>query len=212
LITLAAAISSPVPSGPASATLYGAPDGTLYYNGGPSSTAPVPFGGSSYSGADDGAPPPGALNGAPAPPKFYKLEFPTFDGSEDPLNWLNHCEQFFHGQRTLASDRTWFASYHLRGAAQTWYYALEQDEGMPAWERVTEPANYTKLSKKTIHQADDLTNLSPYNLVVHEIMTDFKPNYMPAKIVISTVDTVAVIHLFICNKWEQSPEYEKVLS
>ncbi|KAK1664958.1 hypothetical protein QYE76_053117 [Lolium multiflorum] len=38
--------------------------------------------------------------------------------------------------RTLSADRTWIASYHLRGAAQTWYYALEQDEGgMPSWER-----------------------------------------------------------------------------
>jgi hypothetical protein len=35
----------------------------------------------------------------------------------------------------LALDRTWLASYHLRGAAQTWYYALERDEGMPTWER-----------------------------------------------------------------------------
>jgi hypothetical protein len=42
----------------------------------------------------------------------------------------NHCEQFFRGQRTVASDRIWVASYHLRGAAQTWYYVLEQDEGM----------------------------------------------------------------------------------
>jgi hypothetical protein len=58
-----------------------------------------------------------------------------FDGVVDPLNWLNQCEQFFRGQRTLASDRTWLASYHLRGAAQTWYYALERDEGMPTWER-----------------------------------------------------------------------------
>ena len=39
----------------------------------------------------------------------------TYDGSVDPPNWLNHCEQFFWGQRTLASDRTWLASYHLRG-------------------------------------------------------------------------------------------------
>jgi hypothetical protein len=54
---------------------------------------------------------------------------------------------------------------------------------MPA---VTEPTNYTKLSKKIIHQADDLANLSPYNPVVHEIMTDFKPTYIPAKIVISS--------------------------
>jgi hypothetical protein len=31
-------------------------------------------------------------------PCFYKLEFATYDRSEDPLNWLNHCEQFFRGQ------------------------------------------------------------------------------------------------------------------
>jgi hypothetical protein len=68
----------------------------------------------------------------PHPPHFYKLEFTTYDGAKDPLNWLNHCEQFFRGQHTLASDRTWLVSYHLTGAAQTWYYTLEQDEGMPS--------------------------------------------------------------------------------
>jgi hypothetical protein len=78
------------------------------------------------------ASPPGSAH---APPRFYKLDFPTFDGPVDPLNWLNQCEQFFYGQRTLASDRTWLASYHLRGATQTWYYALERDEGMLTWER-----------------------------------------------------------------------------
>ncbi|KAK1628363.1 hypothetical protein QYE76_002678 [Lolium multiflorum] len=73
---------------------------------------------------------------AQQPPRFTKLEFATYDGATDPLNWLNQCEQFFRGQRTLSTDRTWIASYHLRGAAQTWYYALEQDEGgMPPWER-----------------------------------------------------------------------------
>jgi hypothetical protein len=29
---------------------------------------------------------------------------------------------------------------------------------------------------------------------------------------IKAIDTVAVIHLLIYNKWEQNPEYEKVLS
>ncbi|XP_071675978.1 uncharacterized protein [Lolium perenne] len=75
----------------------------------------------------------------PTPPRYAKLDFATYDGVEDPLNWLNQCEQFFRGQRTLASDRTWLASYHLRGAAQTWYYSLEQDEGgMPPWDRFRE--------------------------------------------------------------------------
>ncbi|XP_047057803.1 uncharacterized protein LOC124664296 [Lolium rigidum] len=74
-----------------------------------------------------------------APPRYAKLEFATYDGVEDPLNWLSQCEQFFRGQRTLASDRTWLASYHLRGAAQTWYYSLEQDDGgMPPWDRFRE--------------------------------------------------------------------------
>jgi hypothetical protein len=49
---------------------------------------------------------------------------------------------------------------------------------------------YTKLSKKIIHQEDDLANLSPYNPIVREIMTDFKPTYIPAKIVISLAVTI----------------------
>ena len=74
-----------------------------------------------------------ATGGAPAsaqgngPPKFHKIEFTTYDGSVDPLNWLTHCEQFFWDQLTPASQRTWMASYHLTSDAQTWYYALEQD-------------------------------------------------------------------------------------
>lgn len=31
-------------------------------------------------------------------PRFSKLDFPTHDGSKDPMNyWLNHCEMFFRG-------------------------------------------------------------------------------------------------------------------
>nr|XP_020170249.1 formin-like protein 20 [Aegilops tauschii subsp. strangulata] len=81
---------------------------------------------------------PPARHGAPTqtPPRFAKIDFATYDGTEDLLKWLNQCNQFF---RTLTSERTWLASYHLRGAAQTWYYALEQDEGaMPPWERLRE--------------------------------------------------------------------------
>jgi hypothetical protein len=55
---------------------------------------------------------------------------------------------------------------------------------------VTEPTNYTKLSKKIIHQVDDLTNLSPYNPIVREITMDFKPTYIPAKIVMSLAVTI----------------------
>jgi hypothetical protein len=69
-ITPSAAVSSTVHSASTSGALYGTSDGTLYYSGAPSSAVPASFGGGSYSGADDGAPAPGALNGAHAPRSF----------------------------------------------------------------------------------------------------------------------------------------------
>jgi hypothetical protein len=48
-------------------------------------------------------------------PKFHKLEFPTFDGSEDALPWLTRVEQFFEGQGTPEGGKVWLASYHLAG-------------------------------------------------------------------------------------------------
>ena len=67
-------------------------------------------------------------------PKYHKLVFPLFDGKEDPLGWLNKCEQFFNGHQTRHADRVWLASYHLTGVAQQWYLVLESDAGRPQWE------------------------------------------------------------------------------
>ncbi|KAM0916642.1 hypothetical protein ACQ4PT_010005 [Festuca glaucescens] len=71
-------------------------------------------------------------------PRFYKLEFPTYDGSVDPLGWLHRCEQFFRGQRTNEADKVWTAAYHLTNDAQFWYLQLERDFGIPTWEQFKE--------------------------------------------------------------------------
>jgi hypothetical protein len=75
---------------------------------------------------------------------------------------------------------------------------------------VTDRRDYTKLSKKIIHQADDLANLSPYNPFVREITTDFKPTYIPAKIVISLAVTITnYIKVRITNTSEFKHSYYK---
>ena len=87
--------SSVVPPAPASGTIYDSLDRTLVYGAATVSAAPAVFEGGSTSATptiDHGA-----HGGAPAPPRFYKLEFATYDGGVDPLNWLNQCEQFFRG-------------------------------------------------------------------------------------------------------------------
>jgi hypothetical protein len=78
---------------------------------------------------------------------------------------------------------------------------------MPA---ITEPTNYTRLSKKITHRADDLANLSTYNPVVREITTDFKPTYIPAKIVISlAVIITSYIQVHVANTSEFKHSYYK---
>ena len=61
--------------------------------------------------------------------RYHKLSFPTYDGKEDPLGWLNKCDHFFQAQRTREADKVWLASFHMTGVTQHWYYMLEQDVG-----------------------------------------------------------------------------------
>ena len=57
--------------------------------------------------------------------RFHKLEFPTFDGTGNPLPFLNRCEHYFRGQHTLEEEQVWLAVLHLQGSAQQWYMHLE---------------------------------------------------------------------------------------
>lgn len=74
-------------------------------------------------------------------PRFYKLEFPSYSGDEDPLLWLNQCEHFFRGQQTIEEEKFWLAAYHLTGNAQLWYYQLERDESIVFWPRFVDFVN-----------------------------------------------------------------------
>jgi hypothetical protein len=63
---------------------------------------------------------------------------------------------------------------------------------------VTEPPNYTRLSRKIIQRKDNLTNLSPYNPVVREISADFKPFHITSKIVLSLAVTI-ISYIKVCG-------------
>jgi hypothetical protein len=66
--------------------------------------------------------------------QFYKLKFPTFDGSKDTLPWLTHVEQFFDRQGTPESGTMWLAIYHLAGQASFWYRRFKREHGSPPWD------------------------------------------------------------------------------
>jgi hypothetical protein len=64
----------------------------------------------------------------------HKLLFSTYDGSEDPLPWLNHCDQFFHIQETSDAGKVLLASFYMSGEATQWFSLLECNQGKPSQE------------------------------------------------------------------------------
>ncbi|WMV32036.1 hypothetical protein MTR67_025421 [Solanum verrucosum] len=67
-------------------------------------------------------------------PRYTKLDFPRFNGQEDPLGWLNICEHFFRHQQTLKEEKVGLASFHLEGNAQLWFLQLETDLPQLSWD------------------------------------------------------------------------------
>jgi hypothetical protein len=74
-------------------------------------------------------------------PTYHKLNFPKFDGSCDPLPWLNRCEHYFCVCRTPDHKRVSYASFHLLDDAQLWYHRLEMNNDVPQWPDFTRLIN-----------------------------------------------------------------------
>ncbi|KAH7670301.1 Retrotransposon gag domain-containing protein [Dioscorea alata] len=66
--------------------------------------------------------------------RSVRLDFPTYDGEEDPTNWLFRVEQFFLYHQTSPAQRLLIVSFHLRRPALHWYKLLESDHAITSWE------------------------------------------------------------------------------
>lgn len=65
-------------------------------------------------------------------PKLVKLDFPRFNGGEDPTSWICRADQFFEFHQTPDGESVPLASFHLEGDAQLWYQILKEE-----WQPIT---------------------------------------------------------------------------
>lgn len=67
-------------------------------------------------------------------PKISRLDFPKYDGSNDPLGWLNHCEHIFKHQKIVEEEKVELAAFHMDGDAQLGFLKLKRDKPELSWE------------------------------------------------------------------------------
>ncbi|KAJ0007428.1 hypothetical protein Pint_29563 [Pistacia integerrima] len=67
-------------------------------------------------------------------PKITKLDFPRYNGMDDPTRWICRVEQFFEFQGTEEAEKLPMAGYHLDGDVQLWYQCFKNRREGINWE------------------------------------------------------------------------------
>jgi len=68
--------------------------------------------------------------------KVARLEFPRYDGTEDPTSWICQVDQYFEFQNTKEENKVMLTAYHLEGEAQLWYQIFKEDMINVSWEEL----------------------------------------------------------------------------
>jgi hypothetical protein len=63
-----------------------------------------------------------------------RIEFPRFDGTSDPLQWIHRCGCYFRARRTPDGKCIVYAAFYLLDDAQVWFHQLPDDGRPPTWE------------------------------------------------------------------------------
>ncbi|KAL5569831.1 hypothetical protein UlMin_026406 [Ulmus minor] len=66
-------------------------------------------------------------------PKTVKLDFPKYEGSDDPTKWLCKAKKYFVLHEIAESDKVTLASFYLDGDADLWFQMLEQELLYVTW-------------------------------------------------------------------------------
>ncbi len=96
--------------------------------------------------------------------RVTKLNFPRFNGRNDPTSWICRKEQFFEFQNIPNEKWIFLAAYHLKGEAQLWYQLLKS-EGEITWANLKEGLYARYGSTEFDDNFGDLTKLKQIGTV-----------------------------------------------
>ncbi|XP_044500235.1 uncharacterized protein LOC123221450 [Mangifera indica] len=59
-----------------------------------------------------------------------RLDFPRYDGTKDPITWIDRAEQFFAFHKTPLNAKVPLVAYHLEGGVHLWFQSFR---GIRVW-------------------------------------------------------------------------------
>lgn len=62
------------------------------------------------------------------------MDFPHFNGLEDPTSWICRAKQFFEFHQTLEGERVSLALFNLEGDAQLYFQLTKEETAITTWE------------------------------------------------------------------------------
>ncbi|KAL4563619.1 hypothetical protein LXL04_027664 [Taraxacum kok-saghyz] len=92
-------------------------------------------------------------------PRFAKMEFPTYDGKADPIEWLQRCEDFFEEQQTPADAWVRQATFSLQGRASGCYHNLRRMRDRLTWREFSEECKIRFGPPMSLNPLGELTRL-----------------------------------------------------
>ncbi|KAK3035596.1 hypothetical protein RJ639_033188 [Escallonia herrerae] len=117
-------------------------------------------------------------------PKMVKLDFPKFNGDEDPTSWVCRADQFFDFHQTPDEEKVPLASFNLEGDAQVWYQLIKEEQGVISWPTFKEELHVRYGPTQFQDFFGDLTKLQQSG-TVKEYQTQFERTFDSSREIIT---------------------------
>ena len=62
------------------------------------------------------------------------IDFPYYDGHDDPITWVYRAKKYFSLHEIVEYDKVTLASFYLEGDAQLWFQILKVKLVYVTWE------------------------------------------------------------------------------
>ncbi|GKF00610.1 hypothetical protein Tco_0027533 [Tanacetum coccineum] len=108
-------------------------------------------------------------------PRYGRLDFPVYDGKNDPLVWLSHCEHYFRHQHIPEAEKVEIACYHLDEDAQVWFGPIVQGnklEELCKLRQTSTVEEYQRKFKQLVTRAGILTAEQEVEIFVSKLQED----------------------------------------